>query len=79
MGQWSSCSAFFKTVWFGLPANAACLMPLGLCPSTGMTKLGPSQEGQVQDLITSTIPVGRMGSKWDIAMTCVFLSTQAAG
>lgn len=42
----------------------------------GMAKLGP---GEGKDLIVSSIPLGRMGKKWDIGMACVFLSSAAAG
>ena len=49
-----------------------------MCPllGAGMAKLGP---GEGKDLIVSSIPLGRMGKKWDIGMACVFLSSAAAG
>ncbi|KAF5831095.1 hypothetical protein DUNSADRAFT_13626 [Dunaliella salina] len=54
------------------------LYPTGF-PSVGMMKLGPSSAGKVQEEITSRVPLGRMGSKWDIAMACTFLASPAAG
>eukprot|EP00983_Pelagomonas_calceolata_P117039 1160378-Pelagomonas_calceolata.AAC.4 len=41
-------------------------------------KLGPSSAGKVQEEITARVPLGRMGSKWDIAMACTFLASPAA-
>ena len=51
------------------------------CPvaHTGLTKLGPpGSVSAMCDMVVKTIPLGRMGRKWDIGMACVFLSSPAA-
>ncbi|KAL6759262.1 hypothetical protein V8C86DRAFT_2576977 [Haematococcus lacustris] len=46
--------------------------------TAGMAKLAPGAEQQAVQLVTSTVPLGRMGRKWDIAMACLFLASPAA-
>ncbi|GAX75885.1 hypothetical protein CEUSTIGMA_g3328.t1 [Chlamydomonas eustigma] len=58
---------------FGIRVNGVAPGPIE--GTAGMTKLGP---GDSKDLIVSSIPMGRMGKKWDIGMACVFLSSSAA-
>lgn len=53
-----------------------------LCPgagTAGMAKLAPGPGGAaaMQEVVTSSIPLGRMGTKWDIAMACVYLASPA--
>lgn len=43
--------------------------------TAGMAKLAPAAVEAMQEAVTSTIPLGRMGRKWDIAMACVYLSS----
>mmetsp|Transcript_28846 Transcript_28846/g.73578 ORF Transcript_28846/g.73578 Transcript_28846/m.73578 type:complete len:296 (-) Transcript_28846:183-1070(-) len=46
--------------------------------TAGLTKLAPGAEKEAAAVITSSIPLGRMGRKWDIAMACMFLASPAA-
>lgn len=48
------------------------------CP--GVQKLAgvDASEEEVNELVASTIPIGRVGSKWDIAIAAVFLCSSAA-
>jgi len=59
---------------FGIRVNGIAPGPID--DTAGMAKLGP---GEGKDLVVSSIPLGRMGRKWDIGMACVFLSSSAAG
>lgn len=43
-----------------------------------MSKLAPGAEDEAKKLIVASVPLGRMGHKWDIAMACVFLASPAA-
>lgn len=43
-----------------------------------MSKLAPADGTSVDDLIAATIPMGRMGERSDIALTCVYLASSAA-
>lgn len=45
--------------------------------TAGLSKLAPGKDGT--DLASETIPLGRLGKKWDIAMSVVFLASPAAG
>ena len=46
----------------------------------GMSKLMPgSSDADKEAAAAAEIPVGRMGTKWDIAMAVVYLSSPAAG
>jgi len=49
------------------------------CVRAGIMKLGPSSAGKVQEELTARVPLGRMGSTWDIAMACTYLASPAAG
>eukprot|EP00798_Chlamydomonas_sp_ICE-L_P022710 gene22710-29866_t len=46
--------------------------------TAGMSKLAPGSEEKMMKMVTETIPLGRMGRKWDIAMAAVFLASPAA-
>ena len=59
---------------FGIRVNGIAPGPID--DTAGLAKLGP---GEAKDLVVSSIPLGRMGRKWDIGMACVFLSSSAAG
>lgn len=43
-----------------------------------MSKLAPGSERSMKDVVTESIPLGRMGTKWDIAMAAIFLASPAA-
>ena len=53
-------------------------MCIHYCP--GVQKLAgvDASEEEVNELVASTIPIGRVGSKWDIAIAAVFLCSSAA-
>jgi NAD(P)-dependent dehydrogenase (short-subunit alcohol dehydrogenase family) len=53
-------------------------MLLMLLVLPGMSKLAPGEEAAMQEVVTSAIPLGRMGEKADIALACVFLASPAA-
>ncbi len=46
----------------------------------GVSKLAgvDASEEEVNELVAATIPIGRVGSKWDIAIAAVFLCSPAA-
>ena len=44
----------------------------------GISKLAPGDEGGMEDVIKTAIPIGHMGDKRDIALTCVFLASPTA-
>eukprot|EP01025_Chloroclados_australasicus_P054907 TRINITY_DN6563_c2_g1_i2.p1 TRINITY_DN6563_c2_g1~~TRINITY_DN6563_c2_g1_i2.p1 ORF type:complete len:176 (-),score=26.81 TRINITY_DN6563_c2_g1_i2:386-865(-) len=41
----------------------------------GLSKLAPGAEAALR----KSVPVGRLGEKWDIAMMCVYLASEAGG
>jgi len=43
-----------------------------------MSKLAPGHETDLQTAVVDSIPIGRMGSKADIALACVYLASSAA-
>lgn len=43
----------------------------------GMSKLAPGEEGRMEQVVCSAIPVGHMGDKADIALACVYLASSA--
>ncbi len=47
-------------------------------PAAGMSKLAPGGEEKMKEMVVASIPIGRMGRKWDIAMAAVFLASSAA-
>lgn len=51
-----------------------------LALAAGVSKLAgvDVSEEEVNQLVASTIPIGRVGSKWDIAIAAVFLCSPAA-
>ena len=46
----------------------------------GVSKLAgvDASEEEVNEMVASTIPIGRVGSTWDIAIAAVFLCSPAA-
>ena len=46
--------------------------------TAGMSKLAPTEGTNMEDMISATIPMGRMGERSDIALTCVYLASSAA-
>lgn len=45
-----------------------------------MTKLAPGSDAAaaVTEMVNTSIPLGHMGRRWDIAQACVFLASPAA-
>lgn len=43
-----------------------------------MSKLAPGKAGQMAEAVLESIPLGRMGTKGDIALACVYLASSAA-
>ncbi|KAG1676064.1 hypothetical protein FOA52_014929 [Chlamydomonas sp. UWO 241] len=60
---------------FGVRVNGIAPGPIE--GTAGMSKLGPGA-AEVQKKIVESIPLGRMGTKWDIGMAVVFLTSPAA-
>lgn len=46
--------------------------------TTGISKLAPGDEGGMEDFIKTAVPIGHLGDKRDIALTCVFLASPTA-
>ncbi|PSC74048.1 H(+) hexose cotransporter 2 isoform B [Micractinium conductrix] len=48
--------------------------------TAGMTKLAPGSDAAaaVTEMVNTSIPLGHMGRRWDIAQACVFLASPAA-
>lgn len=61
---------------FGIRVNGVAPGPIE--GTAGLAKLAPGSADAMKAAVTSTIPLGRMGRKWDIAMACVFLASPAA-
>lgn len=55
---------------YGIRCNGIAPGPIADTP--GMSKLAPSETGFDG---RETVPLGRMGEKWDIAMAAVFLAS----
>lgn len=48
-------------------------------PPKGLSKLAPGGDGRtVEEVVVSSVPLGRLGEKRDIALACVFLASPAA-
>jgi NAD(P)-dependent dehydrogenase (short-subunit alcohol dehydrogenase family) len=47
------------------------------CFPAGMSKLAPGEESSMEQVVTSAVPLGRMGDKADIALACVYLASSA--
>jgi 2,4-dienoyl-CoA reductase [(3E)-enoyl-CoA-producing], peroxisomal len=47
--------------------------------TAGITKLAPGAADAASEVIRSRVPLGKMGEKWDVAMACVYLSSEAGG
>lgn len=54
------------------------IAPGPIAGTAGITKLAPGIAEKAQELVASRIPLGKMGRKWDIAIGCVFLASDAA-
>jgi NAD(P)-dependent dehydrogenase (short-subunit alcohol dehydrogenase family) len=46
--------------------------------TAGMSKLAPGKAGEMAAAVLDSIPLGRMGTKGDIALACVYLASSAA-
>lgn len=62
---------------YGIRVNGVAPGPIR--GTAGMSKLAPGEEGSMEDVVKSAVPLGRMGEKSDIALACVFLASSAAG
>mmetsp|Transcript_23209 Transcript_23209/g.64450 ORF Transcript_23209/g.64450 Transcript_23209/m.64450 type:complete len:293 (+) Transcript_23209:117-995(+) len=60
---------------FGIRVTGVAPGPIG--GTAGLAKLGGGFGGDAEQKVLETVPVGRMGEKWDIAMACVYLSSSA--
>jgi hypothetical protein len=51
-----------------------------LCIAAGLSKLAgvDASEDEVNAAVASTVPLGKVGAKWDIAIAAVFLCSSAA-
>lgn len=51
-----------------------------VCIAAGLSKLAgvDASEEEVNAAVASTVPLGKVGSKWDIAIAAVFLCSSAA-
>lgn len=63
--------------WGGFGVRVNGVAPGPISGTAGMAKLAPGSVG-VEAAIAATIPVGRMGTKTDIGLACVFLASSAA-
>eukprot|EP00775_Hariotina_reticulata_P002430 gene2430-2734_t len=61
---------------YGIRVNGVAPGPIR--GTAGMSKLAPGEEGSMEQVVTSAIPLGRMGDKADIALACVYLASSAA-
>lgn len=46
--------------------------------TAGMSKLAPADGKSMEDMFAASIPLGRMGQRSDVALTCVYLASSAA-
>ena len=51
-----------------------------VCIAAGLSKLAgvDASENEVNAAVASTVPLGKVGAKWDIAIAAVFLCSSAA-
>ena len=61
---------------YGIRVNGVAPGPIA--DTVGMAKLAFLGDKQKEESATRSIPLGRMGSKWDIAQACLFLASSAA-
>lgn len=61
---------------YGIRVNGVAPGPIR--GTAGMSKLAPGEEGNMEDVVRATVPLGRMGEKVDIALACVYLASNAA-
>ena len=54
------------------------IAPGPIADTAGLTKLAPGDPSSMEDMVKTTIPLNRLGTKSDIAYTAVFLCTDAA-
>jgi peroxisomal 2,4-dienoyl-CoA reductase len=64
----------------GMEWGSEGIRTVGVAPgpvagTAGMTKLAPG----MSDAVNKLIPLGRMATKWEIAMSCLFLASHGAG
>jgi NAD(P)-dependent dehydrogenase (short-subunit alcohol dehydrogenase family) len=52
-------------------------LPCAAAAAAGMSKLAPGEEASMEQVVTSAVPLGRMGDKADIALACVYLASSA--
>lgn len=46
--------------------------------TAGLSKLAPVEGKSMKDIVTASVPIGRMGQRSDIALACVYLASSAA-
>ena len=61
---------------YGIRVNGVAPGPVA--DTVGMAKLAFLGDKQKEESATRSIPLGKMGSKWDIAQACLFLASPAA-
>eukprot|EP00878_Enallax_costatus_P020564 GHUV01021744.1.p1 GENE.GHUV01021744.1~~GHUV01021744.1.p1 ORF type:complete len:177 (+),score=67.69 GHUV01021744.1:423-953(+) len=61
---------------YGVRVNGVAPGPIR--GTAGMSKLAPGEEGAMEEVVSSAVPLGRMGEKTDIALACVYLASSAA-
>ncbi|KAF6254760.1 hypothetical protein COO60DRAFT_1538656 [Scenedesmus sp. NREL 46B-D3] len=60
---------------YGIRVNGVAPGPIR--GTAGMSKLAPGEEASMEQVVTSAVPLGRMGDKADIALACVYLASSA--
>jgi len=66
--------------WGEFGVRVVGIAPGPIAETPGMTKLAPGDDSDaIGDLVAEVIPLGRMGTKTDIALAAVFLCSSAGG
>lgn len=66
--------------WGSYGVRVVGIAPGPIADTPGMTKLAPGDDKDaITDLVAEFIPIGRMGSKADIALAAVYLCSPAGG
>ena len=66
--------------WGEFGVRVVGIAPGPIAETPGMTKLAPGDDSDaIGDLVAEVIPLGRMGTKADIALAAVFLCSSAGG
>ncbi len=66
--------------WGSYGVRVVGIAPGPIADTPGMTKLAPGEDTEaVADLVAEVIPLGRMGTKADIALAAVYLCSPAGG